>query len=121
MKSLDLYLVALSRKLKVDIWLISQLMSMVEKRAQWLSDFYIYCKSHIPEGSRDPDYYTFEIYNEDLRLVNVLELAGANAHQVYPLFDTEEVPFAQNLADQFTKYYEITEEDISEFKALMKS
>jgi hypothetical protein len=60
MYSLNTYLLALSRKLNVDIELISQLMSMADKRAQWLSDYYTLC-----EAMRDLGYFRYRNYDSE--------------------------------------------------------
>ena len=112
MYSLDSYLITLSRKLNINIILISQLLSMIEKRAQWLSDTYILCQAeYIPEVPQ-PVEFRYSVYDENLEKNMEFGIEGLDAiDYIYPLFDTNEIPGWQDLAAQFKKQYRLESED----------
>ena len=112
--ALHTYLLALSRKLNVDIILISQMMSMTDKRAQWLADFYWLCEAKFVPGTRQLDYFRYRIYDEQYRKTNEWHLARADAAEVlFGKFDTYDIPNYEALAEAFTIQYQISGEDIS--------
>lgn len=110
--SLNSYLLALSRKLNVDIILISQLMSMIEKRGQWLADFYWLCESRLIPGTRDVDFFRYRVYDEEYRKTNEFHLSGENArNNLFGQFDTFDIPNYGELAVAFRNSMNIRPED----------
>jgi hypothetical protein len=110
--SLNSYLLALSRKLNVDIILISQLMSMIEKRGQWLADFYWLCEAQLIEDTEEVDYFTYKIYDDEYRKTNTLVLEGSDAKKyLFGKFDTFDIPNYGELAVAFRNQMNIRPSD----------
>ena len=110
--SLNSYLLALSRKLNVDIILISQLMSMIEKRGQWLADFYWLCEARLIPDTRQVDYFRYRIYNEEYRKTNEFHLSGEDAmNNLFGQFETFDIPNYTELAVAFRNTMNIRPED----------
>jgi hypothetical protein len=114
---LHTYLLALSRKLNVDIVLISQLLSMSDKRAQWLADFYWLCEAVPILGSKILDHFRYRIYNENYHKTQEFTLTRQDAFEyLFGKFDTYDIPNYEALAEAFTIQYQITDEDIQFYK-----
>jgi hypothetical protein len=110
---LHTYLLALSRKLNVDIVLISQMMSMADKRAQWLADFYWLCEAKFVSGTWELDYFRYRVYDEQYRKTQEFNLWREDAKAtLFDAFDTYDIPNYEALAEAFTIEYQITDEDI---------
>lgn len=106
--SLNTYLLALSRKLNVDVELISQLMSMADKRAQWLSDFYTLC-----EAFRDLGYFRYRNYDSEYHRTTTQRIWFDFAREnLFPKFDTSDIPNYDELAGAFRSQYQISEDDM---------
>lgn len=106
---LNTYLLALSRKLNVDIELISQLMSMVDKRPQWLSDFYTLCEKFPADG-----YFQYRNYDSDFRKTSTQRIYFDDAEKhLFPKFDTTDIPNYDDLSLAFKAYYQISEDDMT--------
>ena len=95
------YIITLSRKSPADIWLLTQLMSMIDRRTQWLADFYILCKSHhTKESFPYPAYFEYTVYDENLKWANQFYLHGELAKRfLYGRFDTDHIPFFDQLVE----------------------
>lgn len=111
---------ALSRKSHSNLWLISQMMSMLDKRAQWLSDFDVLCHSvYETETSyrlHIPDYFEYTFYNQNREITNELVIWGKDAYEkLFPLYNTDEVPAEDQIAADFIQYGRMTEEDVKRF------
>ena len=65
-----------ARKLKVHIILISQLMSMTDKRGQWLAHFYVLCKA-VYDRSGNPVGFEYKIYDENYRYQKTEQISAA--------------------------------------------
>lgn len=114
---LHTYLLALSRKLNVDIVLISQLLSMSDKRAQWLADFYWLCEAKNVPGTRTLDHFRYRVYDEKYDKTNEFHVSRQDAMDyLFGRFDTYDVPNYEALADAYTIQYQITDEDIEFYK-----
>lgn len=114
---LHTYLLALSRKLNVDIVLISQLLSMSDKRAQWLADFYWLCEANFTPGTKQLDFFRYKVYNENLRKTQEFTVSAADARSMlFGEFDTWDVPNYEALAEAFTIQYQIGADDIAFYK-----
>lgn len=112
------YLIALSRKINVDIKLITQLLSMIDKRANWLSDSYTLCVANIIEESDIPFSFEYSIYDQNLRKVNAFDIWGEDARKwLFPRFNTEDVPLPETRIQQLVQYFDITDYDKSQFFA----
>jgi hypothetical protein len=119
-RALDSYALTLSRKPNANVFLATQLMSMIEKRGQWIGDFYIYCEAFYEEGSKMPLYFNYTVYDNDLEYLNEFQISGKFAREVlYPRYITEEIPFAERLKRDFSQYYSITREDRMRFYKTM--
>lgn len=110
LKSTDSRLITLARKANVHLFLASQLMSMMDKRAQWNWDFAVDCEAHyVTEESMAsfmPDYFTYGIYDSDFRFQKTLTLFGDDAaKRIFPMFDTMQVPLRTLLEMEFKQYY----------------
>lgn len=109
--NLNSYLLALSRKLNIDLFLVSQLMSMVEKRGQWLSDYYWLCQGERPYGWLEG--FEYQIYDENFRKTNTYTLdVGFAKQHLFPKFNTNDIPNYDELAAGFQSQFGITEDDI---------
>lgn len=109
---LHTYLLALSRKLNVDIVLISQLLSMSDKRAQWLADFYWLCEAKNVPGTRTLDHFRYRVYDEKYDKTNEFHVSRQDAiDYLFGRFDTYDIPNYEALADAYTIQYQITDED----------
>jgi hypothetical protein len=119
MYSLNSYLLALSRKLNVDIYLISQLMSMVEKRGQWLADFYWLCEAIRDRTTQALEGFSYKIFDESFRPSNSymmpMELVTPLLFEP-PTFDTNDIPNYEQLEEAFRKSYNISDSDIQLYK-----
>lgn len=119
-KAIDSYLIALSRKAKLEITILTQLISMIEKRAQWLSDLYILAKSEKEEGKKDPVAFHYSVYNEDLIEVSSWDISGAAAKRyLYGRFDTTAIPFEEELAMDFRDRFDIDDWSMKEMDKLV--
>ncbi len=108
------YLLALSRKLNVDIYLISQLMSMVEKRGQWLSDFYWLCEALRDKTSQTLEGFSYKIFDESFRPTNSYTMPRelfTPALFEPPTFDTNDIPNYNKIGEEFKSSYNISNDD----------
>jgi len=112
------YLLALSRKLHVDIILISQLMSMIDKRGQWLADFFWLCKC-IRNSAEKILYFEYKIYNEDYKRTRRYILSGQDAEaNLFGKFDSDDIPNFTILKNAMQREFRITDEDIAAYKEI---
>lgn len=119
-RALDSYLFTLSRKVNANIFLSSQLLSMIEKRSQWISDFYILCESQYEPTSPLPDRFEYTVYDNTLTEVNTLEIDGEDARNyLFRRFRTQEIPFQERLERDFISYYGISERDLEIYDEVM--
>lgn len=106
MYSLNTYLLALSRKLNVDCELLSQLMSMADKRAQWLSDFYTLCES-FPEFG----FFRYRNYDAEYHRTSTSRIWYDDAKEsLFPKFDTSDIPNYDELSLAFRAQYQIDDD-----------
>lgn len=121
--ALESRVITLVRKSHSDLILISQLMSMLDKRAQWLGNIYILCEAVFLEDNETPfpDYFEYTVFDSKLR-----ELGGFSVDfqdcvkYVFPHMDTDDIPYFDKLKDQWEKWYNITEKDYDEFDEIME-
>jgi hypothetical protein len=117
--SLNSYLLALSRKLNVDIFLISQLMSMVEKRGQWLADFYWLCEAIRDTMTQTLEGFSYQIFDESFKKTNAYTMPRELLTPLLfepPTFDTNDIPNYEQLEEAFRKSYNISDDDIKLYK-----
>lgn len=117
---------ALSRKAQVNIWLISQMMSMMDKRAQWLADFDVLCEPHYEtEASYElhiPDYFEYTFYNQNREITNQLNIYGQAAYEtLFDLYNTDEVPNEDQITASFISYGRWNEDNTEEFYKIIKT
>jgi hypothetical protein len=110
LKSTDSRLITLARKANVNLFLATQLMSMMDKRAQWNWDFSIDCESYYitPEAMARfiPDYFSYDVYDSDFNFQKNWKILGMDAERyIFPMFDTMQVPLRSLLEVEFKYYY----------------
>lgn len=112
------YLITLSRKTHCNIWLVTQLMSMVDKRSQWLADYYILCRAvHLPQTAPYPTYFEYVVYNEELKSAGEFRLnGGAARHYLYRMFDTDYIPFFDRLVALLREEMDIGEAEEAAYR-----
>ena len=109
MYPLNTYLLALSRKINVDCELVTQMMSMADKRAQWLSDYYCLC-----EFQRRKQWFHYQYYNSEYAKTTAYHISYDFAKQyLFPKFDTTDIPNYDELALAFRSQFNITDDDMS--------
>lgn len=119
-RALDSYLFTLARKVNANIRLLSQLLSMIEKRTQWISDYYVLCEAVYGQDPDLPDKFQYKVFDTNLVPVNRMEVYGWEAAQyLFPRFRTQEIPFQEQFAHDLIGYYGITEEDRGAFDEIM--
>jgi hypothetical protein len=111
------YLIALSRKVTTDIKMVSQMMSMIDKRAQWLADVPILCTGHYYEGTNVPEYFDYQVYDASLtKVIHNFEIDGNDARRwLFPRFITEDIPMSEEKLKLFADYFNIGEADKKQF------
>src|SRR4029077_17097659 len=115
----DTTLLQFARKLKVDIDIISQLLSMVDKRGQWLASFYILCKAIMDEGK--PAQFEYKIYDEALVYQKTEYLSGDFAAKwIFPTFDTYDIPNYDELALKLIRDHKIKSDDLEEYDRIVR-
>jgi len=108
-----------ARKAHVDLVLISQLKSMLDKRAQWVEDFSILCEAVFEEGnlSSIPNYFHYTIYDKTLEVISEFELDTVDMlRYVWPYMDTDDIPFFEAFKKQFISYYDISPDNMDEWE-----
>jgi hypothetical protein len=109
--ALETRVITLVRKAHADLILISQLMSMIDKRAQWLGNIYVLCEAVFLEGNETPypDYFTYTVFDSKLKELGGFDVDFADCvKHVFPHMDTDDVPYADKLKEQWEKWYGIT-------------
>ena len=112
------YLIALSRKVTTDIKMVSQMMSMIDKRAQWLADVPILCSGHYYEGTNIPEYFDYQVYDASLtKVIHNFEIDGNDARRfLFPRFVTEDIPMSEEKLKLFADYFNIGDADKKQFE-----
>jgi hypothetical protein len=106
---LNTYLLALSRKINVDCELITQMMSMVDKRGPWLADFFCYCQAF-----RRQQYFHYQYYDTEYHKTQSYKIRFDFAQKyLFPKFDTTDIPNYDELAMAFRAQFNITDDDMS--------
>lgn len=110
LKSTDSRLITLARKANVNLFLATQLMSMMDKRAQWNWDFSVDCEAYYitPEAMAKfiPDYFSYDVYDSDFNFQKNWKILGQEAERfIFPMFDTMQVPLRSLLEQEFKTYY----------------
>ena len=119
-RALDSYLLMLSRKVNVNNRVQSQLKSMVERRAQWTTEFSILSEVVYYEDSKLPHHFEYNVYDENLEWLTDFQIDGDDARQsIYPLFKTGEIPFIQRLSRDFRMYYNISDRLLDVYDEVM--
>ena len=111
-----------ARKAHIDLILISQLKSMLDKRVQWVEDFSILCEAIFDQGnvSARPDFFQYTIYNKAFEVINDFEIDTDDMEKyVWPGMDTDDIPFFESFKRQFTSYWDIREEDMGNWEESM--
>lgn len=109
-------LIAISRKLNVTMWLLTQLMSQMDKRAQWLADYYILATANYQGDDKEPSYFKYEMHDPDLNYLSEIEIDGRIAKRyIYPRYDTNEVPNFEFLVKSFVSSFGINGVELEEY------
>ena len=111
-----------ARKANVDLVLISQLKSMLDKRAQWVENVSILCEAVFEEGnlSPAPDYFHYTVYGSDLEVIQEFDLDTEDmAKYVWPQMDTYDIPDFERFKQTFISYYDIAPGDEADFQKKM--
>lgn len=112
MYPLNTYLLALSRKINVDCELVTQMMSMADKRAQWLSDFYCLC-----EFNRIKQWFHYQYYNSEYHRTTSYHIRYDWAKKyLFPKFDTTDIPNYDELAAAFRSQFNIDDDAMQLYK-----
>lgn len=120
--ALESRVITLARKAHVDLILISQLLSMIDKRAQWLGNIYILCEAVWEEDNPlpFPDYFEYSVFDSKLREIGGFKLDFVDCVEyIFPFMDTDDIPYFENLKSQWESWYSIIEEDYEEFEKVM--
>lgn len=108
---LPTYLLALSRKINVDCELITQLMSMSDKRAPWLSDFFTLCESFPDYG-----YFRYRNFDSNYQRTSTQRIYFDFAREyLFPKFDTTDIPNYDELSAALKISYQISEDDMQAY------
>lgn len=118
------YLLALSRKVNIDLKVLTQLMSMIDKRGQWISDYDVLCEASSAKfyenGIEYPEKFIYRVY-KNLRLVNMKKIDGRFAKDwLYDKYDTNDVPLTPQMISEFIDYYEIKKDDYTDYRRDMR-
>ncbi|MDE1824359.1 MAG: hypothetical protein KGH74_03600 [Candidatus Micrarchaeota archaeon] len=112
-----------ARKAHIDLVLISQLKSMLDKRAQWVEDFSILCEAVFEQGNLTsmPNSFHYTVYDKYLEVLNEFDLDTMDMlRYVWPFMDTDDIPFFEAFKKQFEDYYSISEDDVAEWQRTME-
>jgi hypothetical protein len=116
--ALESRIITHARKAHVDLVLISQLKSMLDKRAQWVEDLAILCEAVFDEDNLTslPNRFHYTVYDKALNIINEFELDTVDLiENVWPGMDTDDIPFFKAFRDQMISYYSINAQDKLEF------
>ena len=111
-----------ARKAHVDLVLISQLKSMLDKRAQWVEDFSILCEAVFEAGNMTsiPDYFHYTCYDKYLEAFNEFDLETEDMlRYVWSRMDTDDIPFFEAFKREFISYYDISPDDMDQWDRTM--
>lgn len=121
--ALETRVISLSRKAHCDLILISQMMSMLDKRAQWLANIWVLCEAVWLSDNLTalPDYFEYTIYDSNLVEIGGFELEFIDCvNYVFPHMDTDDIPYLENLKKQWVEWFDITDKDYEEFDSIME-
>jgi energy-coupling factor transporter ATP-binding protein EcfA2 len=121
--ALESRVITLARKSHADLVLISQLMSMLDKRAQWLGNIYVLCEAVFEDDNETPfpDYFNYTVFDSKLRETGSFSLDFQDCVKyIFPHMDTDDIPYLGKLAEQWKQWYNITESDYEEFEHIME-
>lgn len=111
------------RKLNIYCILISQLMSMTDRRGQWLAHFYVLCKALFdPVQKSLVDAFEYKIYDEAYRYQKTEYLSGTFCRQwVFPKFDTWGIPNYDKIALELIKRHQLNTDDFEDYNRIVNS
>ena len=93
--------------------------SMIEKRGQWLSDFYWLCEPSYVPGTKLLDHFRYRIYDEGYRKTSEFHLSREDARaSLFGNFDTWDIPNFDQLQEAFTIQYNIGDDEIALYEAI---
>ena len=116
----DTQLLQFARKLKVDIELISQLLSMIDKRGQWLAHFYILCKAIMNDD--EVAHFEYKIYDQALDYQKTEYLEGKFCEKwVFPAFNTYDIPNYDEVALELPRRHKINSTDLEDYDRIVRN
>jgi len=110
-QALESRVITLVRKAHADLILISQLLSMIDKRAQWLGNIYVLCEAIWLEDNptKYPDYFEYTVFDSKLREIGGFELDFVDCIEyIFPYMDTDDIPYGEMLKSDWEAWYNIT-------------
>ena len=111
-----------ARKAHVDLILISQLKSMLDKRAQWVEDFSILCEAHFESGnlSATPDGFDYTVYDKYVEPINSFSIDVEDCKKyIWPGMDTDDIPSFEDFKAEQEAYWALTPADYGEVRMLV--
>lgn len=112
-----------SRKAGAWLILVSQLKSMLDKRAQWTESISILCEAKFEEKNETtvPDYFEYTVFDNNLNYLTDFSIDSDDfARYVWPEMDTYDIPNFQTFRSEFETYWSLTRNDYDEFEETMR-
>lgn len=113
-----------SRKAGAWLILVSQLKSMLDKRAQWVEGYSILCEAEFDDGNIGivPDRFHYTVFDKALTQINEFWLDVEDCKKyIWPGMDTFDIPAFEDFKDQFIAYWGIGAEDEIEYQDKMET
>ena len=112
-----------SRKAGAWLVLVSQLKSMLDKRAQWVEDLSILCEATFEASNTGitPDSFHYTVFDSKLDVVNEFDLDTEDlAKHIWPQMDTYDIPDFERFKRTFINYYDIGPDDETDYREKME-
>lgn len=113
-----------SRKAGAWLILISQLKSMLDKRAQWVESLSILCESVFLEDNNGivPDYFHYTVYDNALDYMGEFDLdTDTCSKYIWPGMDTYDIPDFDSFKTQCEQYWDIDQAKDRQYDEYMKT
>ena len=111
-----------ARKAHIDLILIAQLKSMLDKRAQWVEDFSILCEAVFDSGNltATPDYFHYTVYDRYLDPISEFDIDVEDCKRyIWPGMDTDDIPSFDDFKEEQETYWHLDQGDYAEVRALV--
>jgi len=123
-QAIETRVITLARKANVDEIIISQMLSMIDKRVQWLGTIYVLCEAKRLPGNYTiyPDLFAYTPFDS-----NMVEIPDAGfelyfdecVEHIFPYMETWDIPNLEQLKQQLTKWFGIEDSDYENFNRIM--